>query len=342
MSKAEKISAFDPNGLASHDGLYGLPFTAEESDIHILPVPWEVTVSYQSGTAAGPEAILEASKQVDLYDPIYPDGWKRGLFLVDAPEGLRESSDALRARAEGYLEALEQDAVSATEEADLAEINAACAKMNEQVEAGISAILQQGKRAVLLGGDHSTPLGAYRAFKKHYGSFGLLHIDAHADLRPAYEGFTYSHASIMYNALEEELAQSLTMVGIRDYCHQEAELMASDTRIHAFYDRDLKRGGFAGETWAQQVAKMVATLPEKVVLSVDIDGLDPALCPNTGTPVPGGFSMEAIIYLVDQVVGSGRTLVGMDLVEVAPGADEWDANVGARLLYALANRLGEV
>lgn len=336
MTKAEKIAGFDPNGLATSDELYGMPFTPEECEVHILPVPWEVTVSYGSGAADGPEAIKEASMQVDLYDPMFPDGWQRGFHLKPISKELRAKSEIYREKAVEYLDGL---AEGVTDEEALGAINAACAEMNLWVEDQVTQMLKEGKKVGLLGGDHSTPLGAYRALKKHHGSFGLLHIDAHADLREAYEGFTYSHASIMYNTLEENLVDSITSIGVRDYCHSEAELMENHPKVMAFTDHLLQKAQFDGHSWSVLVEQMIAELPEKVHISFDIDGLDPALCPSTGTPVPGGLSFAQAVYLIDEVVRSGRKIIGFDLVEVAPGPTEWDANVGGRLLYKLCQRL---
>jgi len=316
-----------------------LPFDAEQSDIHVLPAPWEVTVSYGSGTAAGPEEILNASAQVDLYDAKYPKGWQQGVFMLEEDERWRKTGEQLRELALEYLNALELDEVGPEEQKTLDQINDKCTAYHLWVEKKIAGILAQGKKAILLGGDHSTSLGAIRAHKAKFGDFGILQIDAHADLRIAYEGFEYSHASIMYNVLKEQLATNLTIVGLRDYCHQEADMIASDARIHAFTDQQMKSDRFEGKTWAAQVAEIIETLPQQVYLSFDIDGLYPSLCPNTGTPVPGGMELEEVVYLVDAVKASGRTLIGMDLVEVSPGEDEWDANVGARALYTLSNRL---
>ncbi|MBA4077191.1 MAG: agmatinase, partial [Cyanobacteria bacterium PR.023] len=172
-----------------------------------------------------------------------------------------------------------------------------------------------------------------------HDSFGILHIDAHADLRDAYEGFTYSHASIMFNAIKEPTLTKLVQVGIRDYCEMESDLVASsDGRIVSFYDRDIKTKMFEGMSWMHICQEIVSQLPDEVYVSFDIDGLDPKLCPNTGTPVPGGLEYEQALYLVRMVAESGRVIIGFDVNEVAPGdEDEWDANVGARLLYRLAN-----
>jgi agmatinase len=168
-------------------------------------------------------------------------------------------------------------------------------------------------------------------------SFGILHIDAHADLRQAYEGFEYSHASIMFNAIKLPQISHLVQVGIRDYCEAEVNLITNEPRIYTFFDREIKHSQFEGKSWSAICDSIIETLPEKVYLSFDIDGLDPKLCPNTGTPVPGGLELEQSIFLVEKLVKSGRTIIGFDLNEVAPGNNEWDANVGARLLYRLAN-----
>jgi agmatinase len=198
--------------------------------------------------------------------------------------------------------------------------------------------LDKDKLVSLIGGDHSTPLGLIRELGKRHADFAVLHFDAHADLRDAYEGFKYSHASIMFNVLEVASMSKLIQVGIRDYCEDEADLVRnSEHRIVSYYDRAVKARLFAGETWRNVCEEIVEQLPHHVYVSFDVDGLDPKLCPNTGTPVPGGLDFEEALYLVRQVVTSGRRIIGFDVNEVAPGSDEWDANVGARLVYRIAN-----
>jgi agmatinase len=189
----------------------------------------------------------------------------------------------------------------------------------------------------LLGGDHSTPLGFLRALSEKYERFGILQIDAHADLRKAYEGFTYSHASIMYNALKLPSVSRLIQVGIRDFCEEEQDVInRSRGRISTFFDEDLKAWRYKGETWDALCNSIIKELPANVYISFDIDGLDPKLCPNTGTPVAGGLEFQEAIYLIKKVAQS-RKIIGFDLCEVAPGQNDWDANVGARLLYNLCN-----
>jgi agmatinase len=336
LTKADKINAFDPNNLAGEDSnLFGLPFSAEESDIVILPVPWEVTVSYATGTAKGPDAILEASKQVDLFDSDCPDAWKAGIHLLPPNEELAEKSVELRDRAERHIHTLQQNAEIENDALDT--INKACGDMVAYVQQECGYWLDRKRIVGLLGGDHSTPLGFIQALAERNESFGILQFDAHCDLRDAYEGFTYSHASVMYNALKLPQVSRLVQVGIRDYCAQEFELIRnSNGRVLAFFDETLCNGRYEGRTWKEQCDEIVTALPEKVYVSFDIDGLNPSLCPNTGTPVAGGLEFSQAIYLLRTLVKSGRTIIGFDLNEVAPGEDEWDANVGARLLFKLA------
>ena len=128
----------------------------------------------------------------------------------------------------------------------------------------------------------------------------------------------------------------LVQVGIRDYCHQEKALVESQpNRIKVFFDRDCRRRMYEGCTWKALVDDMVASLPDKVYLSIDIDALDPKLCPNTGTPVPGGLEYEELMYLLNRIRESGKEIIGFDLCEVSPGDTDWDGNVGARVLFHL-------
>ena len=191
----------------------------------------------------------------------------------------------------------------------------------------------------MLGGDHSTPLGLIQALAEKHSSFAILQIDAHADLREAYEGFEFSHASIMYNAIKIPQVKKLVQVGIRDYCEAELDLINSNKKITAFFDRDIKHKQYNGTNWSTICDSIIEMLPDKIYLSIDIDGLDPKLCTHTGTPVPGGFEFEQVVYLVEKLVTSKRKIIGFDLNEVAPGKDEMDANVGARLLYRVANAM---
>ncbi|WP_299699942.1 agmatinase family protein [uncultured Pontibacter sp.] len=341
-SKEQKIANFDPNGVGDvNGGLFGLPFTVEESEVVLIPVPWEVTVSYSAGTAAGPQAIKEASPQLDLFEPAIKEAWKLGIAMEEISEDWAAVSDNLRQKAENYINWLEEG----SPESDRSEFENLPAEVTQKGEellqwlkAKALAHLDKGKLVGVVGGDHSTPLGLMHALAERHEEYGILQVDAHADLRDAYEGFKYSHASIMFNALQLPQVKKLVQVGIRDICQAEAELAdQSNGRVTIFYDSVLKENMYEGNSWKKECKKIIAQLPQKVYISFDIDGLDPKLCPATGTPVPGGFEFEEAIYLIKALVKSGREIIGFDLCEVAPGDSEWNGNVGARLLYKLCN-----
>lgn len=342
MSLQEKIRSFDPNNLGMSDSnLFGLPFAADEARIVVVPVPWEVTVSYGGGTINGPKAILDASRQVDLHDPYLPGAWRLGVAMDGIPSSLISASHRLRIHAQRYIRSLEKGVdpeASRTMVAMRKKIDAGCEAMIAHVEKTTSRFLDQGKLVALVGGDHSTPLGFLKALSRRHREFGILQIDAHADLRPSYEGFQYSHASIMYNALKINQIRRIVQAGIRDWCEQEAnDISKSRGRVVTFFDREIKKQIYSGKAVRSLQRSIVAKLPRKVYVSFDIDGLDPKLCPNTGTPVPGGFEFEEAVQLVQAVADSGRTIIGLDVNEVSPRDDEWDANVGARLLFRLLN-----
>ena len=339
-------STYDPNSVANpNNNIFGLPSNEDDSRLIIMPVPWEVTVSYGAGTARAPDSIFKASLQVDLFDPEMPVAWKEGFFMRPTDKKILMKSDYLRKEAELYIDYIskgEDVAANLFMTKTLKEVNEGSLYMNNWVYEQTKALLERNKLVAILGGDHSTPLGYMRAIAEKHGDFGILQIDSHCDLRDAYEGFVYSHASIMFNALFEipEL-ERLVQVGIRDYSEGEWNyIQQADNRIISYFDKDIRNRIFEGQTWKTIAEEIVSKLPDKVYISFDIDGLDRKLCPFTGTPVPGGFELEQVFYLFGKVVQSGRTLVGFDLNEVGIGGDtDWDANVGARILFKLCNLL---
>ncbi|MCD8101813.1 MAG: agmatinase family protein [Alistipes sp.] len=334
------LSDFDPNGTGQDNGNYfGLPFTPEDAALVLLSVPWDVTASYADGTRFGPDAIIGASTQLDLHDPVSPGAWLRGIGTVGIDYGIQEKSQFLREDARKVMKHLEKGG-SVTDEyvqKRAERINAASLELNRYVRENSSMWLERGKIVGLVGGDHSTPLGLIEALGERYGQVSVLHIDAHADLRAGYEGFAFSHASIMYNVAElVPSVDGIVQVGVRDQCDEEAERAAANPRIRQFGDWELSVNRFRGMTWDEQCRRIVDGLGQNVYVSFDIDGLSPGNAPHTGTPVPGGLSFDEAVYLVDMAAGSGRSLIGFDLCEVSPGRDgEWDGNVGARMLYKL-------
>jgi agmatinase len=338
MTKEELISGFDCNAPGVSGNLFGLPFAPEHAALVIIPVPWEVTVSYHSGTAKGPQAILEASSQIDLSVKDIPDAWKLGISQLPIPVDLYSESQKLREMAGKHIRAMEAGEKLEPGNPVISKINEACENLNIYVKSTTQKWMREKKMVGLLGGDHSTPLGFLRALSEQYDRFGILQIDAHADLRKAYEGFTYSHASIMFNALKLPAIGRLVQVGIRDYCDEEINVIdRSMGRIKTYFDEDVKEQLYEGKSWGSTCEQIIRDLPEQVYISFDIDGLNPKLCPNTGTPVAGGLEYEQAIYLIKKLVKSGKKIIGFDLNEVAPGSGDWDANVGARLLYQLSN-----
>ena len=339
-TQAELLQTYDPSGIGVDNGnLLGLPFDYESAQVIVFGVPWEVTVSYRAGTAAAPQRVLEASRQLDVFDFDAPEGWRQGIFMMEISESLRQENQALRQAAMQLIEYLEQGHIIATDSEQsllLEKINQGCQAMNQWLFEQTQAAMNDGKRVAVIGGDHSVPLGYLQALADRHPNFGILHIDAHADLREAYEGFEFSHASIMFNALKLPQISRLVQVGIRDLCHDEVELIqSSGGRVSAYYDSMLQQKLFAGTPWLELCQQIVAELPQQVYISFDVDGLDPKLCPNTGTPVPGGLELEQTFCLFRELVNSGRQIIGFDVCEVGDG--EWDSNVGARTVYKLFN-----
>jgi agmatinase len=348
---------FDPDGPAlATAGLYGLPFSVDEAAAVVIPVPFEATVSFRTGTKHGPAAIDAASRQVDLLDADFGRVYGPGIAMAPVADWIATSSDDARVAAMRVIEAHEQGEAPAA--ADIALVDAAGARINAFVEAEVGDLLARGKIPVVVGGDHSVPLGAIVACARHVeqsaggAPLGVLHLDAHLDLRDAYEGFRWSHASIMKNVLDAAPSVRLFQIGLRDFSAGELALVRDQPfRIQAWFDAQLREPRLRGR-FLDVVDALVAALPRHVYLSFDIDGLDPTLCPSTGTPVPGGLSFDEIVSVLVAVARSGRIIVGLDLVEVAPPPDAvatgedglvdeatlgdcWDANVGARLLYKM-------
>jgi len=339
-------NSFDPDDASLEgSGVFGLPDEPERARVHILPVPFDATTSYRKGACNGPEAILAASRQVELYDPSFGRPWRQGLHWIEAdPRVYTWNEDASEA-ADPIIAAGGAIGGEPKLEKRLARVNVLGAQLNEYVEGEVARLLEAERLPVLVGGDHSVPFGAIAACARKHGAIGLLHFDAHADLREAYEGFTWSHASIMFNVVNRIPAVTkLVQVGIRDLGEREHELIrGSKGRIHTLFDADWQRAKQEGGNLRELARKTLALLPQKLYLSFDIDGLEPALCPNTGTPVPGGLTWPEALLWLEELAQCGKQVVGLDLNEVNPGnpdavgegTDSWDAIVGARLLYRM-------
>jgi len=328
------------NGLF-HKGIFGLPFGTEESELVIIPVPWDATTSYRAGTSAAPQTILEASHQIDLYHPLYGDLWKEGISIEPVNEDIILQNNQLRTVTSNLLNELDQKPSSLVlieKKEDYLYINSACEALIPLLAAKSSMYLLQKKLVGFLGGDHSISLGLIKALGDYYPDFTVLQIDAHADLRKSYEGFDYSHASAMYNTMKIPAVKKIIQLGIRDYCAEEADLTASEgNRIITYTWPELFKKLACGNNWKTIADEIISHTGNNIYISFDIDGMDPSLCPNTGTPVPGGFLFDQIQFLLYSISSAGKKVIGFDLCEVGYNNNtDWDANVGMRVLYELS------
>ena len=200
-SKLDIEAAGDPTG-----SIFGLPYEEHECSLVLVPVPWEPTTSYGRGTAAGPEAIRIASPQLDLFDPELAElgigePWHYGIFMRPEDETVRR----LNAEACRLADQVRRGDGARAAEA-LAGVNARSDELNAWVRRCTQELLDQDRIVGIVGGDHSVPFGAIEAHARRYPGMGILHVDAHADLRDRYEGFAHSHASIMRNVLAVEIS----------------------------------------------------------------------------------------------------------------------------------------
>lgn len=327
--------------------LFGRLPSYGDSDMVVLSVPWSATASFGTGTQYGPWLLSKASSQMDFFSLSGGgDIRSRGVFLTKPPSALEELNRHTQALAEPVIR-LEEEAPGGFSEDLLNQINHSCTQMVKGVYEQARLFHQrEGKRFGLVGGDHSVSEGVINYFCKAYQkNFGILHIDAHADLRKAYQGFKHSHASVMYNVIHQNPdLQALVQVGVRDYCEEEYRRIERHKNIHTFFDSTMKAALFEGQTWGKVVLSVLHPLPEKVYISLDVDGCQPYMFPHTGTPVPGGLSFEELDYLLSRLQKSGRKLVGFDVVEMAgpnKSASLPDGYFGSRLLYRLCQMLLE-
>ncbi len=273
----------------------------EKSEIAIISAPYEHTVSYGEGAGRGPEAILDASAYVEFYD----DECRRELCFE---KGI------------ATLEAI--DFKGKTDKTAL-----------DMIENLVDQTIRDGKFAVTLGGEHTISTAPIAAHFKHYPTMSLLHFDAHSDLRDSYQGTKYSHASFMARVAEFFPSERITQVGIRAQCKEEAEFI-EENKINTFYASAIRRG-LHGSNWQQQV---VDSLGDTVYCTFDVDYFDPAIMAATGTPEPDGFMYSETIDIFRLFKKSGKKLIGLDLVELAPSNNHKHCDLTvARLIYKILN-----
>ncbi|MBT5330481.1 MAG: agmatinase [Porticoccaceae bacterium] len=245
----------------------------DQAAFAILPVPYEKTVSYGSGTAKGPEAILKASEQLETWDG-HSNPSALGIHTCDAVDCSGEAQTVLAGIAKA-----------------------------------VRSILDAGSMPVVLGGEHTVTYGVIQGYlDAGTTDFGVVQIDAHADLRDAYEGDPLSHASVMKRIVDKGIP--LYQLGIRAYCEEEKAIRESHPKIYYRDADDLVPTGIQG-------IQLPEDFPKKVFFTLDIDGMDPAVFPSTGTPVPGGLSWYQTLNLFESVAKQ-RQIIGFDMMEFAP------------------------
>ena len=244
---------------------------ADQCLFHVIPVPLEATVSYGHGTARGPAAILNASSQLEDFN-----GFDRSCSMgihTQRPVNCRGSSE----------------------------------KILKNIENAVSAVLKIGRLPVILGGEHSVSVGAFRALRRKGVDFGIVHFDAHGDLRESYRGSKYSHGCVMNWALG--LGIPLCQLGVRSISCSEFPIRKKG-RVIAHDAMDL--------AWKRRPSRLLpAGFPKRIYVSFDVDALDASLMPATGTPEPGGLMWWDAMALLKQVI-QGRSVAGFDVVELAP------------------------
>mgnify|MGYP003509713877 CR=1 FL=1 len=315
------------------DGFIGGNLDPKEASLILIPVPWEATVSFGEGTSKAPDNIRLASHQLDVENYHYIKPYKAGISMLEVDKHILKLSNKTRKKALKVMEAIE---CGESCKKDLKYVNEVSKAINSHVYEAVLKRIKKDKFVAVVGGDHSCPLGLIKALDDtQKESFGILHVDAHHDLREAYEGFTYSHASIFYNVLNEcKNVSKLIQIGIRDYSKEESQRMINlGDKGDCLYDTAMQAQIATGKSLEEVFTPYIEQLPKNVYISIDIDGLEPLNCPNTGTPVPGGFSFEQAAYLFSRLAETNKEIIGFDLVEVAPGDDDWDGNVGARMLF---------
>lgn len=257
----------------------------------IVPAPYDGTTTFRAGTREGPRAILVASRELECYDEeTGTEAWRQGIATLD------------------------ELAVNVASPRDM---------VNNVRQAG-KFVLTAGKLPVLVGGEHLLSLGMIEAIAARYGDFTVLHLDAHADLRPSYQGSPYSNACVMFQALKHA---SLVQVGIRAITGEDHQLVR-ERGIPCFLAYKLWQDP---SLWDQ----IVPLLGPRVYISVDLDVFDPAIMPAVGTPEPGGLGWYDVLRLLRSVCRE-RQVLGFDVMELLPHPHNVAADIlAARLVYKL-------
>lgn len=273
------------NYFCGEDG-YCLDY--DKAKIAILPVPYDGTSTWIKGSDKGPKALIEASGAMEMYDiPTGTDVSKQGIFTMPA---VTESCSP--------------------------------SKMVNAVEQAVSKLIADNKFPLLVGGEHSVSIGAFRAMAKEYKDLTILQFDAHADLRPSYEGSEYNHACALFKARE---VADVVQIGIRSICEEEIEFIDSKRIFFREQVRSDKR-------WEESA---IEQLSSDVYITIDLDVFDPSIMPSTGTPEPDGLLYHDVLSFINRV-NSKHRIVGLDIVELCPNsADRAPDFLAAKLSYQI-------
>ncbi|RAP31861.1 agmatinase [Candidatus Marinamargulisbacteria bacterium SCGC AG-414-C22] len=324
--------------MHNDQNLFGLYPIQAEADIHVIPVPWDVTASFRKGTALAPQHIKAASLQCEIYHPDYQAAFDEGIYMLPEHQRIKDLNKTYSPLASKIMTKSDQHTnLTVTDKKHLNNINIASNEVNQLVYQLAEESIKENKLIGLIGGDHSTPLGFIQALADYIPSFGVLHFDSHMDLRSSYQGFDYSHATIMHHVLGINDITRIVQVGVRDYSEEEVSAMKSSKgKIKTYFNHDLKRDLYQGRTWENCCKKIINNCPDLIYISFDIDCLSPEYCPNTGTPVPGGLDFDQVSFLLAMLVKAKKRIIGFDCVEVAGEANSLDVIVGSRVLSLLA------
>ena len=333
---------FDPNIATPDNGNYfGMPVEADDAALVLISAPWDATGAQRDGSSYAPDAIIEASRHIDFYDPSAPDSWRKGIATLAIDYSIQDLSHRLRTDAKRVIKAYEEFGTEAFDNIiyarRLRRVNEASAVVNNNIYNQAKEWLAKDKIVGLVGGDQSSAYGIVRAMAEKHNNIGILHIDSQCDLKPDYQGFEHSHASVMHNILRDiEGVGRVVAVGVREFSPAEWHRAQSDERITLFTGQQIWTSHFEGINWSTICSDIVEALPEKVYVSLDIDGLTIDCSPHNSTLIPGGLRFPEVVYLLGRIVDSGRTIVGFDLTEVVPSLeDKTDAEIAARMLFKL-------
>ncbi|MBC8342709.1 MAG: arginase family protein [Bacteroidetes bacterium] len=342
-TRESKLINFDADKQSIlSEGIFGLPFDLEESEAVIIPVPWDVTAPHD-GAADAPDAIFQASKSISLYQEKLEDAWKAGIYMHNIPLKWKESSYQLRKirnRIHKRHSKKMTDAKRAEQSKDCKNINLTSRLLNEWVEQISSEYLKDNKLVGLLGGGQAISSGFLTSLSRKYDHFGILHLDAHADLLSTYEGLEFSDFSSMHYALKLSQVKKLVLAGCREILYSEQHVIEKNYQlIKLFSDKYIKEKHFRGNTLKMMISEIISPLPKNVYISFDAAIMQAEIMPNVGFPQPSGFSFEEISFLFSEIQQSGKKIIGFDLSGIRPRKENnyWEAKLGAHLLFELSS-----